>query len=99
MKSRILGIIVLLSSCTPSVDVDDIRQYKCGIQIIKATFLDDNSIILGVNGTNYVLERSAANSGRRYDNANSKVTFIQQGNNTYLTMNGQNYPLCLELEY
>ena len=99
MKYTTFAAFLLLFGCTPSVDVDDVRQYKCGAQIIKASFLDDNSVILGVNGTNYVLERSAANSGRRYDNNDSNITFMQQGRNTYLIMDGKNYPLCLELEY
>lgn len=91
--------ILLLQACTHSVNVDDIKQYKCGSEIIKATFLDDDSMIVDVNGSNYVLNRSAANYGQRYDNNDSKVTFMQQGNNTYFIMNGNNYPLCLEIDY
>jgi len=99
MKYAVFMMFLLLLGCTPTVEVDDVKQYKCGAEIINATFLEDNSMILRVNGTNYVLNRSAANSGRRYDNADSKITFMQQGSNTYLIMNGQNYPLCLEIEY
>ena len=99
MKFGLLFLAALLQACTPSVDVDDIRQYKCGAQIVKASFLDDDSMILGVNDINYVLNRSAANSRKRYDNDGGNISFMQQGRNTYLIMNGKNYPLCLELDY
>ena len=99
MKYWIFVLLAFASGCTPSVDVEAVKQYKCGAEIVKASFLEDNSMILGVNGTNYVLNRSATNSGLRYDNDDSSISFTQLGRNTYLIMNGKNYPLCLELDY
>ena len=99
MRYWICVLLTFVSACTPSVEIDEVKQYKCGAEIVKASFLEDNSMILGVNGTNYVLNRSATTSGTRYDNDNSSISFMQQGRNTYLIMNGKNYPLCLELEY
>lgn len=72
-------------------------EYKCGEQIISADFLDDDSMIARVDGINYVLVRVAAADGRRYENTATGMTFMQNGNGTYLTIKGRNYPMCQEI--
>lgn len=85
-----------LRRCAGSGDREKI-EYKCGEQIISADFLDDDSMIARVDGINYVLVRVAAADGRRYENTATGMTFMQNGNGTYLTIKGRNYPMCQEI--
>lgn len=81
----------------PEVEIEKKIEYKCGEQIISADFLDDASMIARVDGINYVLVRVAAADGRRYENTATGMTFMQNGNGTYLTIKGRNYPMCQEI--
>ena len=99
MKKYLLLLLPLLAACTgaPEVEIEKKIEYKCGEQIISADFLDDDSMIARVDGINYVLVRVAAADGRRYENTATGMTFMQNGNGTYLTIKGPNYQMCLEI--
>ena len=94
MKKYLLLLLPLLAACAgaPEVEIEKKIEYKCGEQIISADFLDDDSMIARVDGINYVLVRVAAADGRRYENTATGMTFMQNGNGTYLTIKGRNYP-------
>lgn len=98
MKYLIAGLVILVGGCTNTVEVEDIREYKCGNQIIKAEFLDDDSIILQINSDNQVLNKVKTASGMRYENYLNKITFFKQDGYYYLTIDEQNYPMCLRIE-
>ena len=99
MKKYLLLLLPLLAACAgaPEVEIEKKIEYKCGEQIISADFLDDDSMIARVDGINYVLVRVAAADGRRYANTATGMTFMQNGNGTYLTIKGRNYPMCQEI--
>jgi len=99
MKKYLLLLLPLLAACAgaPEVEIEKKIEYKCGEQIISADFLDDDSMIARVDGINYVLVRVAAADGRRYENTATGMTFMQNGNGTYLTIKGRNYPMCQEI--
>ena len=98
-KKYLLLLLPLLAACAgaPEVEIEKKIEYKCGEQIISADFLDDDSMIARVDGINYVLVRVAAADGRRYENTATGMTFMQNGNGTYLTIKGRNYPMCQEI--
>ena len=96
MKKLLLSML-LLSGCANTVDVEDTIEYKCGEKVVMAEFLDDESIILRVNGANTVLTRTATDEGKRYDNSDSKMTFTEQKGNVYLSIEGKTYPLCSKI--
>ena len=87
MKKYLLLLLPLLAACAgaPEVEIEKKIEYKCGEQIISADFLDDDSMIARVDGINYVLVRVAAADGRRYENTATGMTFMQNGNGTYLS--------------
>lgn len=95
----ILAIILIVVSCTRSIDVDYVTQYKCGDMIVYAQYLDDDSVILTINGNNVVLNRTVANNKNRFDSNNSDITFIEEEGDIYLKIKGNEYPMCIELEY
>ena len=98
-EKYLLLLLPLLAACAgaPEVEIEKKIEYKCGEQIISADFLDDDSMIARVDGINYVLVRVAAADGRRYENTATGMTFMQNGNGTYLTIKGRNYPMCQEI--
>ncbi len=98
MRYFVLGLFFVLTSCAHTVDVDDIKEYKCGDKIITAEFLDDDSVIIKSNNINTVLNQTASETGKRYDNSDSKMTLTIQGRDTYLSVDGTNYPLCYEIK-
>ena len=99
LRQRGQTLLPLLAACAgaPEVEIEKKIEYKCGEQIISADFLDDASMIARVDGINYVLVRVAAADGRRYENTATGMTFMQNGNGTYLTIKGRNYPMCQEI--
>ncbi|MBR2299477.1 MAG: MliC family protein [Alphaproteobacteria bacterium] len=98
MRYFILGLLFLVSACANTVEIDETKEYKCGDKIVKAEFLDDDSVIIKINGNSTVLHQTASESGTRYDNSDSKMTLTRQGRDTYLSVDGTSYPLCYEIE-
>lgn len=96
-KYIVLALPLLLCACASTVDVDEAKEYKCGDEVIMAEFLDDDSIIARVNGTNSVLSRVSSSSGKRYENTTSGISFEQKSGETYLSINGKTYPHCFEI--
>lgn len=99
MKKYMFGAALLLvaAACTNSVKVKNELEYKCGSQIIRSEVLDDNSMVVHMNGVNHVLTRVAYVDGTRYENVVSKVSLTNTGGDTYLAINGVNYPMCREI--
>lgn len=98
MKYLILGMTFLAAACANSVEVTHETEYKCGEKIVQAEFLDDDSMILRIDGINNVLTKVAASSGKRFENLATKVTFMQQNGDYYLSIADRNYPVCQEIE-
>lgn len=89
---------LLATACANTVEVEDKAEYKCGEQVVMAEFLDDDSIILRIDGINNVLTKVSSSSGKRFENLATQVTFIQKHGDTYLNIKGREYPLCQEIE-
>lgn len=94
MKYWILGLPMLIMACANTVEVEDQAEYKCGEQIVQAEMLDDNSMIVTINGVKNVLSRVAASTGERYENIATKVSFMEQDGDKYLSIQGRRYPMC-----
>lgn len=92
-----LLIPLMLAGCSNSVDVIKKGDYKCGTEIVSATFLDDDSMILRMKGTDYVLNRNEAASGAKYMNVGSAIIFWNKGSDNYLEVGGLGYPDCVEI--
>lgn len=98
MKYLLLGLSLLVAACSNTVELKGKAEYKCGDQVIQAELLDDNSMIIRINGVNNVLSKVAAANGERYENIATKVTFMEQNGDYYLSIHGNNYPVCREIE-
>lgn len=96
-KYLALLLPLLVWGCANSVEVENKAEYKCGEQVIMTEMLDDDSMIIRINGVNNVLTRVASDSGKRFENLATQVTFLQKGGDTYLGIKGRNYPLCQEI--
>lgn len=88
---------LLLISCANKVEVKDATKYKCGNQVIMAEILDDDTVVITLDGKNYVLNNVVAASGAKYENIASGIVFWNKGSDNYLEIKGQNYPLCQEI--
>lgn len=97
MKYWVMVMPLLLAACANTVDIEKKAEYKCGEQVITTEFLDDDSMIVRVNGVNNVLTRVASSAGKRYENTATQVGFMQRDGDSYLSISGRNYPMCQEL--
>jgi len=97
-KYLLIGLPLLAMGCSSTVTVEDEAEYKCGEQIVYAQMLDDESMIVKLNGVNNVLSRVASPAGERYENIATGVTFSELDGEKYLTINGRNFPVCQEIE-
>jgi len=98
MKYIALTALLMLSACAHTVDVEETTEYKCGDKIVTAEFLDDDSVVVKIDGQTSVLNKVKSENGRRYDSTDSKISLSQDGSDTYLSINAVNYPLCAEIE-
>ena len=99
MRLGLVAFMLLLSGCTHVVNVEKTVEYKCGDQIVLAEYLDDESVVIKINGQNTVLKRSETDSGERFDNTDSKMTFVKKDNDSiYLSAKGRIYPMCVEIK-
>ena len=99
MSLGLTALMLLLAGCTHVINVERTVEYKCGEQIILAEYLDDESVIIKMNGQNIVLARSETDDGERYDSASSKMTFVKKDNKSiYLSNKGNVYPMCVEIK-
>lgn len=98
MKYWILGLSLLAGACSNMVEVDQQADFKCGDNIVKISLLDDDSMILQMNGINNVLTKIAFSGGEKYENSVSGVSFTEQDGEHYLTVNGQSYPACKKIK-
>lgn len=96
-KYLVLFLPLLVISCASKVEVQNKVDYKCGSQIVTAEILDDDSMIVKINGVNNVLTRVAAPSGAKYENMATGVSFLNKGDENYLTIKGRSYPMCKEV--
>lgn len=90
----LVGLSLALIGCSNTIDIEDVREYKCGEQIIRVEFLDDESVIINNNGTNTVLAEVADN---RYENSAAKIIFQKQHGDYSLSIDGHSYPICQKL--
>lgn len=97
MKYWILGLSLLAAACANTVEVKDKADFKCGTQIVHAEYLDDDTMVLRINGISNVLTRVASSNGKRYENIASGMAFMQQDGDFYLSIMGQNYPQCRKI--
>lgn len=99
MRLSLALFALLLAGCSHVINVENTVEYKCGEQIVLAEYLDDESVIIRINGVNTVLTRSETDSGKRFDNFTSKMTLIQKDNDSiYLSSKDGIYPMCLEIK-
>lgn len=98
MKYWILGLSLLAGACSNMVEVDQQADFKCGDNIVKISLLDDDSMILQMNGINNVLTKTAFSDGEKYENSVSGVSFTEQNGEHYLAVNGQSYPACKKIK-
>ena len=99
MRLSIVAFMLLLAGCSHVVNVEKTTEYKCGDKIVLVEYLDDESVVVKINGVNTVLSRSETDSGERFDNSDSKTTLIRKSNDSvYLSTEGAVYPKCLEIK-
>ncbi len=100
MKKTLLlsaAAVLLVAGCSSTVKVKDSASYKCGDQIIAVETLNDNSVILKLNGTSHVLNHVVSDSGHKYQNISAGLTYWEKDGDHFLNMNGVPYPMCREL--
>lgn len=88
---------LILMSCSHTVEIENSKNYKCGDKIIAIDFLDDDSLILKMNGQSNVLTLIASASGSKYENISAGLIFWNKGSDNYLKINGYDYPQCKEI--
>lgn len=98
LKYILLWATFLIAACSNRVDVEHRAEYKCGEQIIETTLLDDDSLIVKINGVDNVLSRAASSSGRRYENIRAQITLERRNGDVFLIIKGRNYPLCQQID-
>ena len=98
IKYVLAGLPLLIAGCTSTVEIQDEAEYKCGEQIVHAQMLDDESMIVKINGVNNVLAKVASANGERYENIATRVTFSEVDGEKYLSINGRNFPMCQEIK-
>ena len=98
MRLGLTLFALLLAGCSHVVSVDETVEYKCGEKIVLAEYLDDESVILKINGKSTVLSRSETDEGERFDNSDSHMTLIKKDGAVYLGIEGKVYPMCLEIK-
>lgn len=96
-KYGILLLMLLISACASSVEVEERVEYKCGQQVILTELLDDDSMIVKINGDNYVLDRVETSSGKRYDNVSAQISIWKKSGDVNLWIKEHQYPLCKEI--
>lgn len=96
---KLLGILMLpfvMAGCANTVEIEDKASYKCGNAIIEATFFDDDTMMVAMDGKEYVLDINDEASGDKYENMADKVVFWDKGD-IYFELNGQGYPTCQKI--
>lgn len=96
-KTMIMILPLLIMGCSSVIEVEKKAEYKCGEQVINVEYLDDDSVIMRINGTRTVLASVEASSGYRYENIVAKMLFIEKKGKTILSINSHEYPLCREI--
>lgn len=99
MRYWILGLSLLAGACSNTVEVDQQAAFKCGDHIVKVSLLDDDSMILRMNGINNVLTKTVSASGETYENSVSGISFTEADGEHYLAIHGQNYPVCKKIKH
>lgn len=93
----LLALPLFISSCANTVEVEESIKYRCGTEIIKVDFLEDDTAILNLNGTNYALSRVVSASGAKYQGEKTDLIFWNKGRKSYLEMGNKKYPECQEI--
>jgi membrane-bound inhibitor of C-type lysozyme len=99
MKKYLLGLCLplLISACSSTVEIEKKATYKCGNEIIAATFFDDDTMMLVAKGKDYTLTRNVSAPDYKYENIADKVIFWNKNGDNYLEIRGQGYPTCREI--
>lgn len=92
-----VAAVLTVAGCSSAVKVEYSASYKCGDQIIAVETLNDNSVILNLNGTSHVLNHVVSDSGYKYQNISSGLIYWEKDGNHFLEINGTPYPMCKEL--
>lgn len=98
MKKLSLFLLPLLvAGCSNAVEIEDKADYKCGDQVISVEMLEDETAVLRMNSTNYVLNRVVTASGAKYEGMKSGISFWSKGDEAYLAVGDKSYPKCKEM--
>lgn len=98
LKYLFLWLPFLITACSNRVDVEHHAEYKCGEQIIETSLLDDDSLIVKINGVDNLLNRAPSSFGRRYENAPEQISLERRNGDVFLIIKGRNYPLCQQID-
>lgn len=96
-KMFLLALPFLLISCAHEVEVESSADYKCGDQVLETQYLDDDSMIVKLDGRNHMLESVISASGDKYSNSQGNIIFWNKGSDSYFELNGKSYPQCARI--
>lgn len=96
-KMLFLALPLLLAACAHEVEVESAADFKCGDKVIETQYLDDDSMIVKIDGRNHMLENVISASGAKYSNAKGDIIFWNKGSDNYLEIGDISYPLCKKI--
>lgn len=72
-------------------------SYKCGNREISVSWQNTETVLLKMDGINYLLRHGISASGAKYESKAARIIFWNKGADNYLEINGKNYPPCQEV--
>lgn len=94
-KLPALLLLFFLASCAHRLEVESIKRYQCGPQMITVKILNNDSAVVIVNELKVILNRvSGGNEPRYEDVAGQIVLTILKNNRVEFKLDKMVYPRC-----
>ena len=98
MKKICMLFAFLLTSCSYLSGTNNFSTYQCGAQVVGLNFVDDESVVLNIDGQNYFLNQINTSVGEQYINDEETISIQVFDNDVYVTINGDLMPLCYQIK-
>lgn len=101
-KILTLLAVVAVSACSllsRQSDAEPEREisYKCGNKEITVTYENTETVLLKMDGINYLLRHGISASGAKYESKAARMVFWNKGNDNTLIIDDKVYPPCQEI--
>lgn len=97
-KFLLIGLFLIIGACAHQNKEEQNVHYQCGNKHIVVEWSNRESMLLHMEGQNYMLVHAISVSGDKYENRPSHLVFLKRESGIFLEIADKRLPICQQVE-